>query len=130
MCESVPSTWEQPTYAHCACWPTLPQRALYKQVPGGGERLPNSGQIGGVGRSCEGRQAVCLSNVLTSFIELALQVLLGNLDVAQRHVGSAMAEQLHQRWQADTCPQHGGGKGVPHLMRNNVGLDSGLVGHG
>jgi hypothetical protein len=45
-------------------------------------------------------------------LKLALQVLLRNLDIAQRHVGRAMTKQFHQGGQAHSGAQHGSGKCV------------------
>ena len=51
---------------------------------------------------------------------LSMQILLSTFDIDQSHVGVVMTKQTHQGGQADTGPQHGGGIGVPKLMRDDV----------
>ena len=54
-----------------------------------------------------------LRRMLAGRVELALQVLLGDLHIAQRHADIFVAEQLHQSGKADTETEHLRGKGVP-----------------
>jgi hypothetical protein len=61
--------------------------AHLQEMAGGGEGLPDSGKIGGGGGvgNGEGRRAMRLSRILAGSVELALQVLLRDLDIAQGH---------------------------------------------
>ena len=58
----------------------------------------------------EGRQTMGSRRFLAGFVEFALQVLLGDLHVAQGHPQGRVAEQLHQCREADPKPEHLGGK--------------------
>jgi hypothetical protein len=50
-----------------------------------------------------------LSCLLAGLVEFALQVLLGDLHIAQGHADVFVAEQLHQGREADPQPHHLGG---------------------
>ena len=86
----------------------------------GGYSLHDHSCVGGIrvrqgGTGGQGNQVAWM---LPRQVELALEVLLGDLDIAQRHVGSAMAEQFHQCGQADSGAEHAGRIGVPqHVGR-------------
>ena len=75
----------------------------------------------------ECRQAV-QGGILTCQVELSLQVLLSDLDIAQGHTDVFVAEQLHERRQADAHTEHFSGVGVPELVRRHVGRAVGSCG--
>ena len=103
---------------------------MLAEAGGGGEALEYGGSIGGIrlGRGERCGQGNEMAWSLPGQVEFSLQVLLCNLEVAQSHVGRAMAKQLHQRRQADTGTQHSRGVGVAHLVWHDVSGDSGLQG--
>jgi len=81
------------------------------QQPDGGGQMPHhGGRIGGVriGRANREGPRQQMPGALPRQMELALQVFLGDLDLAQRHIGGAMAEQFHQRRHTDAGAQHAG----------------------
>jgi hypothetical protein len=54
-----------------------------------------------------------LGGALAGGVELSLQVLLGDLHVAQGRADVFVAEQLHQSGEADAEAEHLRGEGVP-----------------
>ena len=72
-----------------------------------------------------------LSRILAGLVEFALQVLLGDLHIAQGHADVFVAEQLHQRREADPQPHHLGGIGMAQAMgRHRSGATGSLGGLG
>jgi hypothetical protein len=57
-----------------------------------------------------------LSGLLAGLVEFALQVLLGDLHIAQGHADVLVAEQLHEGWEADPQADHLRGIGVAELV--------------
>src|ERR1019366_8713508 len=57
-------------------------------------------------------------------MELPLQIGSNNVDVAHRHLGIDVPEQLHERRQAYPCAYHLTGVCVPELVRNDAGADA------
>lgn len=57
-------------------------------------------------------------------MKLALQIASSNVDVAHRHLGINVPEQLHERRQAYPCAYHLTGICVPELVRNDAGGDT------
>ena len=57
-------------------------------------------------------------------MELPLQIGSDYVDVAHRHLGIDVSEQLHERRQAYPCAYHLTGICVPKLVRNDAGGDS------
>ena len=60
----------------------------------------------------------------SSQMELPLQIGSGDVDVAHRHLGIEVPEQLHERRQAYPCAYHLTGICVPELVRNDAGWDA------
>ena len=54
-------------------------------------------------------------------MKLALQIVSSNVDVAHRHLGINVPEQLHERRQAHPGTYHFTGICVPKLVRNDAG---------
>src|SRR5437016_5617430 len=59
-----------------------------------------------------------------SQVELALEILLSNLEILQGHVRALMTEEFHHRGKTDTRPQHLRSIGVSKLVRNDAGGNS------
>jgi hypothetical protein len=57
-------------------------------------------------------------------MKLPLQIGSSNVDVAHRHLGIDMPEQLHERRQAHPCAYHLTGICMPELVRNDAGGDT------
>ena len=57
-------------------------------------------------------------------MELPLQIGSGDVDVAHRHLGIDVPEQLHERRQTYPRAYHLTGICVPELVRNDVGADT------
>jgi hypothetical protein len=57
-------------------------------------------------------------------MKLALQVASGDVDIAHRHLGINVPEQLHERRQAYPGAHHLAGICVPELVRNDAGGDT------
>jgi hypothetical protein len=76
--------------------------------------LRDAGRIGGGngGGKREGGQAVRLGCILANLVEFALQVLLRDLHLSQGQANVFVAEQLHERREADSQPQPVGGVGM------------------
>ena len=94
------------------------------------EGLMDSGEVGvsGVDGDGKGRQAVRVCDILAGQVELALQVLLGDLEIAQSHADVFVPEQLHERRQADAQTEHLSGVGVPQLVKRHAGRAAGSCG--
>src|SRR6516162_2478167 len=60
----------------------------------------------------------------TGQMELPLQIGSGDVDVAHRHLGIEVPEQLHERRQTYPCAYHLTGICVPELVRNDAGADT------
>ena len=58
---------------------------------------------------------------LAGFVEFALEVLLGDLHIAQGHLQGRVAEQLHECRKADPEPEHLGRKRMAKTMGSHVG---------
>ncbi len=70
-----------------------------------------------------------LGRIAASGVELALQVLLGDLYITQGHADVFVTEQLHQSGKTDTQADHLRGIAVPQLVRRHrtgAGSFSGL----
>jgi hypothetical protein len=57
-------------------------------------------------------------------VKLALEILLGDLDVLHGHVGALVAQQFHDGSEADASTQHLSSIGVTELMRDNASRNS------
>src|SRR6202521_4489981 len=57
-------------------------------------------------------------------MKFPLQIASSNVDVAHRHLGIDVPEQLHERRQAYPCAYHLTGVCVPELVRNDAGGDA------
>jgi hypothetical protein len=57
-------------------------------------------------------------------LELALEILLGDLDVLHGHVGALMTQEFHHSSEADASAQHLSSIGMTELVRDNAILDS------
>ena len=68
-----------------------------------------------------------LGRVVAGQMELALQVLLSDFEIAQGHADIFVTEQLHEGGQADAEPEHLRGKGVAQMVRSDVCGNSPLV---
>jgi hypothetical protein len=64
--------------------------------------------------------AVRLKRVMSSELELALQVVLGNLQVPHRHADVFVPEQFLDGQKADAEAQHFRGAGVSKAVRGNA----------
>ena len=53
-------------------------------------------------------------------MELALEILLGDFEILQCHVGTFVAEQFHDGSEADAGSQHFGSIVVAKLVRDNA----------
>ena len=101
-----------------------------EKMASGRQRLANSGEVGGGGTVGCGEywSMVRLRRTLTSGMELALQVLLSDLHVAQSHADVFVAEQLLESRKTDAETDHFGGKGMPQPMcRHRAGTASPLA---
>ena len=58
--------------------------------------------------------------VLTGLMEFALQILLGDEQVAQGHANVCVPEQLHESGKANPEPEHLSGKSVPKPMGRHM----------
>jgi len=69
--------------------------------------------------------------ILAGLVELALQVLLGDLHIQQGHADVFMAEQFLQCWEANPQPQHLGRERMPQAVgRYMAGAARALCGLG
>jgi hypothetical protein len=57
-------------------------------------------------------------------LKLALEILLGDLDVLHGHVGALMAQEFHDSSEADASTQHLGSIGMAELVRDNASRNS------
>ena len=57
-------------------------------------------------------------------MKLPVQIASSNINVAHRHLGIDVPEQLHERRQAYPCAHHLTGICVPELVRNDAGRDA------
>jgi len=76
----------------------------------------------------EGRQTMGSRRFLAGLVEFALQVLLGDLHIAQGHPQGRVAEQLHQCREADPKPEHLGRKRMAKAMGIHLGGATGPLG--
>ena len=90
---------QQPSVKPLEAAPDLVIRELpsvhFQKVPCGRECVADSGEIGGGGSNGEGRDGVWLRCIVTGTVELALQIRLGDLQIAKGHapsVPSALAD--------------------------------------
>jgi hypothetical protein len=60
-------------------------------------------------------------------MELPLQIGSGDVDVAHRHFGIDVPEQLHERGQTYPCAYHLTGVCVPELVGNDAGADTDCI---
>ena len=67
-----------------------------------------------------------MDGVMTSQMELALQVKLGDLHIAHGHADIFMSQQLHQCRKADSEAEHFCSKGVPELVAGDMGASGAL----
>ena len=61
-----------------------------------------------------------LRRILTSEVELALEILLGDLHVAQGHTDVCVPQQLHESGKTNTAAEHVRGKAVAQLVRDHT----------
>ena len=96
-----------------------------QNVLSGLERVDQASQIGTRWRSRRDRLRWCqMSGVNSGQVELALEILLGDLEILQGHVRALMTEEFHHRGKTDTRPQHLRCIGVSKLVRNDAGGNS------
>ena len=72
------------------------------------QRLTDAGKAGRVNVLGEWQrgQTMRMGSILAGLVEFALQVLLGDLHIPHGHADVFVAEQLHQRREADSEPEH------------------------
>lgn len=94
----------------------------FQEVAGGGKRLVDSQRVSAsnAARKREGGQTMGSRRFLAGFVKFALQVLLGDLHIAQGHPQGRVAEQLHQCREADPEPEHLGRKRMAKTMGSHV----------
>jgi len=71
---------------------------------------------------------MALSRVLAGRVVFALQVLLGDLHIAQGHADVFVAQQFPQHWEADPEPQHLGCKRMAQPMGYHMSGATGTLG--
>ena len=92
----------------------------FQEVARSRQGLADSGkaEIGVVGNG-ECRRAMRLDGILTGGVELALQVLLGDLHVPQCHADIVVPQQPHQSRKTDTEADHLRSEAVPQPVRRD-----------
>ena len=97
----------------------------FQKVTGGGDGTADGGRVGAKrdGSLGEGElgNGVKLDGILASQAKFPLQVLLGDLYIAQGHADVFVSQQFHQSRKADTEAQHRGCVAVSQTMRVNRG---------
>lgn len=66
-----------------------------------------------------------MAGVRSGQMKLALQIGSSHVDIAHRHLGIDVPEQLHESRQPYPCAHHLAGIGVPELVRNDAVADAG-----
>ena len=92
-----------------------------QEVAGGDQGLADAGEIGaegGAGNREDG-QGMRVGGMLAGCVELALQVLLGDLDVAHGHADIVVSQQLHESGKADTEAEHLRSESVAQAVRRD-----------
>jgi len=80
-----------------------------QKVAGGRQCLLDCGKAGGAGVLGKRKRGQAVGRVLACAMELALQILLGDLEVAQGHADVFVPQQLHESREADAETEHLGG---------------------
>ena len=83
------------------------------------ECLADSGEVGGGRGDGKRGYAVRLGCVVAGPVELALQIRLGDLQIAKRHSDVFVTHQLHESGQANAASEHFRGPGVTQAVRRD-----------
>ena len=87
-------------------------------MPGRVQCLTNSGETGAHrSGACQFRHAMGLHGIAARLVELALEIFLRDLCVAQGHTDVLVAQHAHERREADAEAKHLSRKGVTELVR-------------
>jgi len=99
-------------------------------MTGGLQCLADAGETSArhVFGECEHGQTMQMSDILTSLVEFALQILLRDQQVAQSHPNVLVAEQLHESQKANSEPKHFCGKAVPQPVWVHMSGATGALG--
>jgi len=87
------------------------------------QRLTDAGEIGAgdVFGERERGQTMRMGRILVGLVEFALQILLRDFRIAQGHADVFVAEQPHERREADPEPKHFCGEAVPQTVGRHMG---------
>ena len=77
-----------------------------QKVAGGRQCLLDGGKAGGAGVLGERKRGQAVGRVLACAMELALQILLGDLEIAHGHGDVIVTQQLHKSRKTDPETEH------------------------